>query len=195
MSKDIERKILDATLETIAREKISGTRMHLIAEEANMSQSNLHYYFPTKNDLIIALMDDLQKRFSSKRTESIDVKNKSLNENIHGILEEKKDDILNNKKVDYAQFDFWVQGTMNPEIRVKFQKTFEEWRENIKEVLKYNKTHSNIDSQNAKMLPFIIVSLMMGASMQYLIDEGKFDLDEYFSACEKLVLDFLNNMA
>ncbi|MFL0267083.1 TetR/AcrR family transcriptional regulator [Candidatus Clostridium radicumherbarum] len=195
MSKDIERKILDATLETIAREKISGTRMHLIAEEANMSQSNLHYYFPTKNDLIIALMDDLQKRFSSKRTESIDVKNKSLNENIHGILEEKKDDILNNKKVDYAQFDFWVQGTVNPEIRVKFQKTFEEWRQNIKEVLKHNKVPSNIDSKNAEMLPFIIVSLMMGASMQYLIDEGKFDLDEYFLACEKLVLDFLENMA
>lgn len=195
MSKDIEKKILDATLETIAREKISGTRMHLIAEEANMSQSNLHYYFPTKNDLIIALMDDLQKRFSSKRTESIDVKNKSLKENIHGILEEKKDDILNNKKVDYAQFDFWVQGTVNPEIRVKFQKTFEEWRQNIKEVLKYNKVPSSIDSKNAEMLPFIIVSLMMGASMQYLIDEGKFDLEEYFKACEKLVLDFLENMA
>ncbi|MFL0245787.1 TetR/AcrR family transcriptional regulator [Candidatus Clostridium stratigraminis] len=195
MSKDIEKKILDATLETIAREKISGTRMHLIADEANMSQSNLHYYFPTKNDLIIALMDDLQKRFSSKRTESIDVKNKSLNENIHGILEEKKYDILNNKKVDYAQFDFWVQGTVNPEIRVKFQKTFEEWRENIKEVLEHNKVPSTIDSKNAEMLPFIIVSLMMGASMQYLIDEGKFDLDEYFTACEKLVLEFLENMA
>jgi len=195
MSKEIERKILYATLEIIAREKISGTRMHLIAEEANMSQSNLHYYFPTKNDLIIALMDDLQKRFSSKRTESIDVKNKSLKENIHGIFEEKKDDILNNKKVDYAQFDFWVQGTVNPEIRVKFQKTFEEWRENIEEVIKNNKVPSNIDSKYAEMLPFIIVSLMMGASMQYLIDEGKFDLDEYFSACEKLVLKFLENKA
>lgn len=194
MSKDIDKKILDATLEIIAREKISGTRMHLIAKEANMSQSNLHYYFPTKNDLIITLMDDLQKRFSEKRMDSVDLKNKSLDENIHGLFEEKKDDILNHKKVDYAQFDFWVQGTVNPDIRVKFQKTFEEWRNNIKEVLKNDKDPLNVNSKYAEMLPFITVSLMMGASMQYLIDEGKFDLEEYFLASEKLVLNFLETM-
>lgn len=194
MSRDIEKKILDATLEIIAREKISGTRMHLIAEEANMSQSNLHYYFPTKNDLIIAVMDDLQKRFSYKRTESVDLENKSLDENIHGLFEEKKDDILNHKKVDYAQFDFWVQGTVNPDIKVKFQKTFDEWRNNIKEVIENDKYPLNIKSKYVEMLPFLTVSLMMGASMQYLIDEGKFDLEDYFLAAEKLVLNFLETM-
>jgi TetR/AcrR family transcriptional regulator len=195
MSRDIEKKILDATLEIIAREKISGTRMHLIAEEANMSQSNLHYYFPTKNDLIIAVMDDLQKRFSEKRTESVDLENKSLVENLNGLFEEKKDDILNHKKVDYAQFDFWVQGTVNPDIKVKFQNTFDEWRNSIKEVIKNHKYPSNIESKYVEMLPFITVSLLMGASMQYLIDEGKFDLGEYFLAAEKLVLNYLETMA
>jgi hypothetical protein len=29
---------------------------------------------------------------------------------------------------------------------------------------------------------------MLGASLQYLIDEGKFDLDEYFKLSEKLLL-------
>jgi TetR/AcrR family transcriptional regulator len=195
MSKDIEKKILEATLEIIAREKISGTRMHLIAKEANMSQSNLHYYFPTKSDLIITLMEDLQKRFSEKRMKALDLKNKSLDENLHELFEEKKDDILNHKKVDYAQFDFWVQGTVNPDIKVKFQKTFDEWRNNIKEVLKNNKSMSNIDSKYVNMLPFIAVSLMMGASMQYLIDEGKFDLEDYCLASEKLILNFLESMS
>lgn len=195
MSKDIDKKILNATLEIIAREKISGTRMHLIAKEANMSQSNLHYYFPTKNDLIITLMDDLQMRFSEKRMESVDIINKSLDENIHGFFKEKKDDILNHKKVDYAQFDFWVQGTVNPDIRVKFQKTFDEWRNNIKEVLNKGKYPLNIKSKYVDMLPFITVSLMMGASMQYLIDEGKFDLDDYFMEAEKLVLNFLETLS
>lgn len=195
MSKDIEKKILEATLEIIAREKISGTRMHLIAKEANMSQSNLHYYFPTKNDLIITLMEDLQKRFSEKRMKALDLKNKSLDENLHELFKEKKDDILNHKKVDYAQFDFWVQGTVNPDIKVKFQKTFDEWRNNIKEVLKNNKSMSNINSRYVNMLPFIAVSLMMGASMQYLIDEGKFDLEDYCLASEKLILNFLENMS
>lgn len=191
MAKDIDKKILDATLEIIAREKISGTRMHLIAKEANMSQSNLHYYFPTKDDLLITLMDDLQKRFSEKRMESVDFECKTLPENIHGLFEEKKDDILNRKKIDYAQFDFWVQGTVNPDIRVKFQNTFDEWRNDIRKVLATDERFSKKDSKNLEMVPYIIVSLMMGASMQYLIDEGEFDLNEYFAASEQMVLKFL----
>lgn len=190
MSKDMNQKILEATLETIAREKISGTRMHLIAKEADMSQSNLHYYYPTKNELLIALLDEIQERFSKKRVESVDLKNKSFEENLSGLFNEKRDVIINDKKIDYAQFDYWVQGTVNPEIRSKFQKTFDEWRADISEVLQKNNAYNDTDPKYKEMLPFIIVSLMMGASMQYLIDEGKFDLDQYFNAAKKMVMDF-----
>jgi TetR/AcrR family transcriptional regulator len=191
MSNDINQRILDATLEIIAKEKISGTRMHLIAKEANMAQSNLHYYFPTKNDLLIALLDDLQLRFSEKRNKTIDLKNKSTIENIRGLFEEKKDDIINNKKIDYAQFDYWVQGTVNPEIRLKFQNTFDIWRNSIKEVLNKDTSLEGKTPEYDKMIPFLIVSLMMGASMQYLIDEEKFDLGEYFASAEEMILGFL----
>ncbi len=190
MSKEINKKILDATLETIAREKISGTRMHLIAKEAGMSQSNLHYYYPTKNELLISLLDEIQERFSKKRVESVDVKNKSFEENLIGLFGEKRDVIINEKKIDYAQFDYWVQGTVNPEIRSKFKKTFDDWRSDINGVIKQSNSYSVTDPKYLDMLPFIIVSLMMGASMQYLIDEGKFDIDEYFNVAKKMIIDF-----
>jgi AcrR family transcriptional regulator len=192
MSKDINQKILEATLETIAREKISGTRMHLIAKEADMSQSNLHYYYPTKKDLMVAVLDQLQERFTRKRRESIDLKNKTVEDNIHGLYLEKMDDILNHKRVDYAQFDFWVQGTVDPEIRSKFKKTFDEWRLNISEVLQMVETNNKTDSKYMDMLPFIIVSLMMGASMQYLIDEGNFDLNQYFEAANAMIMNIID---
>ena len=193
MAKDMNQRILEATLEIVAREKISGTRMHLIAKEASMVQSNLHYYYPTKNDLLVALLDDIQERFSEKRKGTIDLENKAFIENLRGLFEEKKDDIINNKKIDYAQFDYWVQGTVNPEIRSKFQKSFDIWRDNIKEVLKKRTLPEDVDEGRIQMLPYFIVSLLMGASMQYLIDEGKFDLDEYFKMAEKMILCFLGN--
>lgn len=191
MSRDTNQRILEATLETIAREKISGTRMHLIAKEADISQSNLHYYYATKKDLLVAVLDKLQERFTRKRKETIDLRNRSMEENLYGLFMEKKDDILNHKKVDYAQFDFWVQGTVDPEIRSKFKKTFDEWRFNINEVLQTVEQKDKVDPEYMNMLPYIIVSLMMGASMQYLIDEGNFDLDEYFSAAKKMIMNFI----
>lgn len=194
MSKGMSEKILDATLEVIAKEKISGTRMHLIAKEAGMSQSNLHYYYPTKDDIMFSLLDELQVRFFKRREASIDIENWSLAENLHGLFEEKKDDILNHKKVDYAQLDFWVQGTVDPRIRAKFQNTFDEWRQNIAEVLSTEELPEGVEPKNLEMLPFLAVSFMMGASMQYLIDEGKFSLDDYFAAGERIILGYLGKV-
>ena len=46
-------------------------------------------------------------------------------------------------------------------------------------------------SEQCAMLPYLLVSIMMGASMQYLIDEGKFNLDAYFDAAENMILNFI----
>lgn len=191
MSNEVTKKILNAAFEIVAQNKISGTRMHLIAKEAGMLQSNVHYYYPTKNDLLIALLDSIQERFTQKRMGSVDLEKKSFVENLRGLFYEKKDDILNHKKIDYVQFDFWVQGTVNPEIREKFKAAFDIWTKNITEVLKQNPGFSGKKSAHYEMLPYLIVSFMMGASMQYLMDEDKFDLDDYFEAAEKMILNFL----
>jgi AcrR family transcriptional regulator len=189
MSKEIDKKILDATMKVVSREKISGTRMHMIAKEADMSQANLHYYFSTKNDLMIALLDDIQEKFSDDRKDYINIENKTVAENIKGFFKQKKNEILYNKEKDYLQFDYWVQGTVNDEIREKFQNTFNIWRDSISEVLSKGKFKDDISESKRAAVPFIIVSLMLGASMQYLIDEGKFSLEEYFDIVEKMLFD------
>ena len=191
MPKDVSKKILDATLEVIAREKISGTRMHLIAKEAHMTQSNLHYYFPTKKDLLIALLNDIQHWFSANRQKVVDFQKRSFRENLHAIFSEKKDVILHNKKLDYVQFDYWVQGTVDAEVQATFQQTFETWRKDIRKILSQYGEDSSKDSEHQKMIPYLMVSLMMGASMQYLIDEEEFDLDEYFKAAENSIVSLL----
>ena len=191
MSNDVTNKILDAALEIVAQKKISGTRMHLIAKEAGVVQSNVHYYYPTKNDLMIALLDRIQERFTEKRMSSVDLEKKSFEENLRGLFHEKKDDIYNHKKIDYVQFDFWVQGTENPEIREKFIDAFNIWRSNITEVLNQMPGFPECKSEQCAMLPYLLVSIMMGASMQYLIDEGKFNLDAYFDAAENMILNFV----
>jgi AcrR family transcriptional regulator len=187
MSKEIERKILDAATEVVSREKISGTRMHMIAKEANMSPANLHYHFSSKADIMRALLDDIKEKFSAERKEHIDIENQTVVENIRGFFEQKKNDIFNNRKLEFIQFDYWVQGTVNEEIRAKFQNSFENWRESIKEVLDKGGFKNSDDPEYMNMLPFILVSLMLGASLQYLMDEEKFNLDEYFNIVEKIL--------
>ncbi|WP_346899614.1 TetR/AcrR family transcriptional regulator [Clostridium sp. UBA7503] len=191
MEKDVDKRILKAALEVVSKEKISGTRMHIIAKEANMSQANLHYHFSTKNDIMVALLNSIQEEFSKGRKNYIDTEAKTVTENIQGFFEQKKDDILINKKMEYAQIDYWVQGTVNEEIRTIFQNTFNIWRKSIEETFS-KEEQEGIDDKTMRNIPFLMVSLMLGASLQYLIDEGKFDLDDYFQVAEEMILTACN---
>jgi hypothetical protein len=112
---------------------------------------------------------------------------------LHAIFAEKEDVILHNKKLDYVQFDYWVQGTVDPAVRSTFQRTFDTWRKDIQELLNKGDFSTDKNSKYLEMAPFLMVSLMMGASMQYLIDEGKFNLDEYFGVAEKMILSLLDH--
>ncbi len=191
MEKDVDKRILKAALEVVSKEKISGTRMHIIAKEANMSQANLHYHFSNKNDIMVALLNSIQEEFSKGRKNYIDTEAKTVTENIQGFFEQKKDDILINKKMEYAQIDYWVQGTVNEEIRIIFQNTFNIWRKSIEETFS-KEEQEGIDDKTMRNIPFVMVSLMLGASLQYLIDEGKFDLDDYFQVAEEMILTACN---
>src|ERR1700753_1120101 len=51
--------ILAAALELFARYGLHGTTVDQIAEAANVSKTNLFYYFPTKEDVYVAALQTL----------------------------------------------------------------------------------------------------------------------------------------
>lgn len=130
-----EETILKSALKVVDAKTISGTRMHLIAKEAGMSQSNLHYHFRTKKELLLALLHYLQKQFSEDRENDLKNRADSLKQKLGGFFDQKKSIILREPEYDRVQFDFWSLGQVDPEINGCFQKSFNIWRENISEII------------------------------------------------------------
>ena len=48
-----------------------------------------------------------------------------------------------------------------------------------------------LTDKELKKISGIMVSMMMGATFQYLRGNEPFDLDDYFDTCEKMVLFYL----
>src|ERR1700759_2915093 len=70
-------QILSATIRLVARNGGRGTSLAQIASEAGVTQQGLLYYFPTKDDLLHAALDDRDERAAVARAgwaglESID---------------------------------------------------------------------------------------------------------------------------
>jgi TetR/AcrR family transcriptional regulator len=181
---DIKDKILEATLDIIAQETISGTRMRSIAEKAGVVQSNLHYYFNTKDELLISLLDKLLDIFQEERSETPTTDDEHP---LNRFFQQKKQLIKKKDKIDFVQFDFWLQAIVHPEMKPRMKKFFKVWREEIEtDIGSSSKDSGKKNSVEASM----VISLLMGASLQYLIDDNSFDLDEYLEVSQKMIENF-----
>lgn len=184
-----EPRILDAALTVVRKYTISGTRMHLIADEANMLQSNLHYYYKTKDDLMHALQNKVLEKCLSLRDMIKKEADDSLESQLEVFIEQKKQFILHFREYDYAEVDFWVQGRIHPEMKREFARSFAGWRDGIGEILdKYAPALSVAEKQ---YFSAIMVSYLEGATIQYLTDEECFDLEEYFAYGKQMLLNAL----
>ncbi|HEY6791114.1 MAG TPA: TetR/AcrR family transcriptional regulator [Trebonia sp.] len=58
------RAIINAAIALFASNGYEGTAIREIADLAGMNKGNLYYYFPAKDDLLFAIVDDLHNKFN-----------------------------------------------------------------------------------------------------------------------------------
>lgn len=183
---NIEDKILEAALAVVSENSISGTRMHLIAEKADMVQSNVHYYFKTKNNLMLALQKKVVNRCLEIRNNIKDEYKDTLEDQLEIFIQQKLTFLVEEQEYDVVEVDFWLQGHNNPEIRKIMQRSFNIWREGIGDIL--DKYVPDLEPRKRRYIPLLTVSLLEGATMQYLIDKDGFEPEEYFKYCKEIIL-------
>ncbi len=186
------KRIMNAALDVVNKQTISGTRMHLIADKAKMVQSNVHYYYKTKNELMLALQDYIfEECYDARRKEKKHSKD-NLDSQLDVFINQKKRLIMTKHKYDFAEIDFWVQSKINDEVHDKFNQSYTKWKREIREILDHYCPW--LDERSRELLPFTLISLMQGATIQYRINKDEFDVDGYFDLCKQLMLNQINSL-
>ena len=183
-----EEKILNAALNVVAKYTISNTRMHLIAEEAGMVTSNLHYYYETKQDLLLALLPKLNQDATKIRS-NYNKDGLSIAGRVDSFFQEKKNQIKSHPEYDYVQIDFWSLGRIDEKIRQQISDTNIQWSHDIVE--SFREKLPNTSSEKLELLSKVMMGMMYGAAIQYLNEEQWIDLDSYFDLCIDLILNYL----
>lgn len=87
---ETEERILNAALKVVNDVTISGTRMHLIADKADMVQSNVHYYYKTKQDLLKRLQEWILEECYDMQQISKKSSKDTLEDQLHIFFQQKK---------------------------------------------------------------------------------------------------------
>src|SRR5262245_3422732 len=64
-SKDRRKELTQIAYNHIAKKGFEGLRVREVAAEAGINNATLHYYFPTKEDLIKGVVDHMIQGFST----------------------------------------------------------------------------------------------------------------------------------
>jgi AcrR family transcriptional regulator len=192
-SETTRRHILGAAFRVVAKHTIDGTRMPMIAAEAGVSQGILHYYFDTKDNLLLSLCNWVLyelRAFSGISTgrvvscpdpENPSIVCKTFLEYLRLVAESERDMVR-------VFYDFWVQAAAGPgEVRESFKRQFALYREDVKLVF----ADTPLDPSRANVLASMVVSLFEGAALQLILDEDCFNLNEYLALTEKLMVGVL----
>lgn len=180
-----EERILDAAFDVLQERTLSGVRMALVAEKADLFQSNIHYYYKSKHELLLALQKKVLQHCIELRR-ALGGADGTLTEQLEVFWGQKKNFILKAPKYDYAEIEFWSQARVDDAMRTEIQAAFGNWRQEIRHMLTQFASH--LPENKRTLLAAVMVSMMEGASLQYLAEPEVFDLDAYFDYCTDLVL-------
>lgn len=185
------QRILHATLLTLVERKGTSVSLRQIAERAGVAYGNVHYHFRSKNELFLALLDDLLKPIVEERAVMMAQADIPPMHKLETLLL-RNEELVRRENELRVILTFLLQSPGNLKIREKIQKMYSEWRRDIAIIVQQGIDRGDFSSRNAPGLPVLVVGLIEGITTQYLLDPQAIDLPGYFRQVRQLVYGLLD---
>jgi AcrR family transcriptional regulator len=135
LSGDKAQRIVDAMRESVAKRGAAGSTFEHVAREAGVSRGLLHYYFGTKERLLVEVV----RRDTEIRVARLDeplAQAETVDDVIDVLVASLTDTIENEPGFFLLLFELFSAGRRTPEIRHEVGQLFERTRSHVAEVLK-----------------------------------------------------------
>jgi AcrR family transcriptional regulator len=134
LSGDKAQRIVDAMRDSVAQRGAAGSTFEHVAREAGVSRGLLHYYFGTKERLLVEVVRrDAEIRIS--RLDERLAKAKSADDVLDVLVASLTDMIENEPGFFLLLYELFSAGRRNPDIQREVGQLFERTRSHVAEVL------------------------------------------------------------
>jgi AcrR family transcriptional regulator len=134
LSGEKAQRIIDAMRDSVAKRGAAGSTFEHVAREAGVSRGLLHYYFGTKERLLVEVV----RRDSEIRVARLDepLANAETVDDVIDILLASLNDLIENEPAFFLLlYELFSAGRRNPEIRREVGQLFDRTRSHVAEIL------------------------------------------------------------
>jgi AcrR family transcriptional regulator len=173
LSGEKAQRIVDAMRVSVAKRGAAGSTFEHVAREAEVSRGLLHYYFGTKERLLVEVV----RRDAEIRVARLDeplAKAKTVDDVLDVLVASLTDLIENEPAFFLLLYELFSAGRRNPDIQHEVGQLFERTRSHVAEVLKAKEREGVLSLRfEAEAIVSFLFALGDGFALQALSDPSR----------------------
>jgi AcrR family transcriptional regulator len=173
LSGDKAQRIVDAMRDSVARRGAAGSTFEHVAREAGVSRGLLHYYFGTKERLLVEVV----KRDTELRVARLDERldpAQTVDDVLDALLASLIDMIENEPGFFLLLYELFSAGRRNPDIQREVGQLFERTRSHVADVLRVKESEGVLSLRfDAESVVAYLFALGDGFALQALSDPSR----------------------
>lgn len=173
LSGDKAQRIVDAMRDSVARRGAAGSTFEHVAREAGVSRGLLHYYFGTKERLLVEVV----RRDTELRVDRLDERlagAKTADDVLEALVASLTDMIENEPGFFLLLYELFSAGRRNPDIQKEVGQLFERTRSHVADVLRSKEEEGVLSLRfTAEDVVSYLFALGDGFALQALSDPSR----------------------
>lgn len=161
-----------------------------VAREAGLSTGLILYYFKNKQNLLLNVFKETQRRVRDHLRQELEKAQDPLGK-LEIFIDQSFLLFENEKDYFYLLFEFWTQLKRNKNIRQMIQKLYQAYRDELSVILKAGMEQDVFKDMDVQYTTTLCVSLVQHTIIQHLIDDRAFDFQAYTARIRQCILDMV----
>lgn len=168
-----KRKLVDAAYEIIAKRGFEGFRTRAVADEAGVNIATLHYYFPTKEDLVRGVAERLRNEFETYVEPELDATELS---NPQAALRKEFADLVYGVRVHPETYvvlmELYTRSLRDPKIRAIIRDLILQWENHLRSFLSGEAARAAFPRmRDSKTTTMLLQCMLIGSATNLLLSD------------------------
>lgn len=168
------QQIIDAAMLCLARNGYHLTTMDDIAKQLPFSKGLLYYYFKTKRDLFLAILDDWMARAMVEWGRVLQPDAPAV-EQLGACLGYGMQLLTQSAELSRVEFEFYGELGRDPTISEAFRSLFAAFRAEFKTILEAGITRGELRPVNTDAVAAVLLAIYEGLALQAVTEPDGFD--------------------
>ncbi len=193
-----KEQIVDAAVAVISEQGLQNFSLSEIEKAAHMSRGQLTYYFPAKEEILLAVFDrflclmQLDFQVQDEKTGKPSVEQLQGWDRISRIIENVLRKPIEGDGFHALQYTFLSQISYREDFRKRLSALYEEWRLKLTQDLSKGFT-LNSNSSEFRNLATLIEAILHGLSIQRAADPDSYNPAEMFALVTNVLLAYMRS--